>query len=50
MRRSHTSDLVGLWFAINVALATTIVWNVLQAVGDRNPIWAIASMIAALRS
>jgi len=34
-------------FAINVALATTIVWNVLQAVGDRNPIWAIASMIAA---
>ena len=41
------ADLVGMRFAINVALATTIVWNVLQALGDRNPIWAIASMIAA---
>jgi hypothetical protein len=40
-------DLVGLRFAINVALATTIVWNVLHALGDRNPIWAIASMVAA---
>jgi hypothetical protein len=41
------THLVGARFAINVALATTIVWNVLQAVGDRNPIWAIASMVAA---
>ena len=41
------ADLVGVRFAINVALATAIVWNVLQAVGDRNPIWAIASMVAA---
>jgi uncharacterized membrane protein YccC len=40
-------DLVGLRFAINVAFATAIVWNVLQAIGDRNPIWAIASMVAA---
>jgi uncharacterized membrane protein YccC len=49
MRRFGLSraDLVGMRFAINVALATTIVWNVLQALGDRNPIWAIASMIAA---
>src|SRR5215831_4174552 len=42
-----SEHLVGLRFAINVALATTIVWNVLQAIGDRNPIWAIASMVAA---
>ena len=41
------THLIGLRFAINVALATTITWHVLQAVGDRNPIWAIASMIAA---
>jgi len=41
------TDLLGMRFAINVALATAIVWNVLQAVGDRNPIWAIASMVAA---
>jgi hypothetical protein len=39
--------LFGLRFAINVALATAIVWSVLQAIGDRNPIWAIASMVAA---
>jgi hypothetical protein len=41
------ADLIGLRFSINVALATTIVWNVLEYVGDPNPIWAIASMIAA---
>jgi hypothetical protein len=42
-----SAQLLGVRYAINVALATTIVWNVLQTVGDRNPIWAIASMIAA---
>lgn len=44
LSRAH---LVGLRFAINVALATAIVWNVLQTFGDRNPIWAIAAMVAA---
>src|SRR6266550_2914150 len=39
--------LEGYRFAINVALATTIVWHTLRAIGDSNPIWAIASMIAA---
>ena len=39
--------LVGLRFAVNVALATTIVWQILRALGDSDPIWAIASMIAA---
>jgi hypothetical protein len=47
MLPGRTSDLVGVRFAINVALATTIVWKTLQAIGDPNPIWAIASMIAA---
>jgi hypothetical protein len=45
--RLERKDLIGVRFAINVALATIIVWNVLQAIGDRNPIWAIASMVAA---
>jgi len=40
-------DLVGMRFAVNVALATTIVWHTLRAIDDSNPIWAIASMIAA---
>lgn len=49
MRRFGLSpdDLAGLRFAVNVALATTIVWTTLRTVGDSNPIWAIASMIAA---
>src|SRR6516225_3571038 len=42
-----STHLVGARFAVNVALATTIVWNVLQAIGDANPMWAIASMVAA---
>ena len=41
------ADLLGLRFAINVALATVIVWTALQALYVRHPIWAIASMIAS---
>ena len=40
-------DLLGLRFAINVALATGILWTVLQMLHVGNPIWSIASMIAA---
>ncbi len=39
--------LLGIRFAINVFIATTIVWSTLRAVSDTNPIWAIASMVAA---
>jgi len=39
--------LVGVRFALNVALGTTIVWHTLKAISDTNPIWAIASMIAS---
>jgi len=39
--------LLGIRFAVNVFIATTIVWYTLRAVGDSNPIWAIASMVAA---
>jgi uncharacterized membrane protein YccC len=41
------SHLLGMRFAIIVAIATVIVWQILKAIGDGNPIWAIASMIAA---
>jgi uncharacterized membrane protein YccC len=41
------TDLLGMRFAINVALGTAIVWVALQALHATNPIWAIASMIAA---
>ena len=39
--------LLGVRFAVNVFIATTIVWFSLRLVGDSNPIWAIASMVAA---
>jgi uncharacterized membrane protein YccC len=40
--------LVGIRFAINVAIATTIVWHTLRAFDDsRIPSWAIASMVAS---
>ena len=39
--------LQGIRFAVNVFIATTIVWSTLRTISDSNPIWAIASMIAA---
>jgi hypothetical protein len=49
MRRYGLSHehLIGVRFAINVALGTTIVWQGLRAIEHDNPIWAIASMVAA---
>jgi uncharacterized membrane protein YccC len=38
--------LLGMRFAVNVAIASTIVWAVLMLISDSNPIWALASMVA----
>jgi len=43
---SH-DDLLGFRFAVNVLLATAIVWFTLRKIGNSNPIWAIASMVAS---
>ena len=40
-------DVLGIRFAINVFIGSTITWYTLSRVADTNPIWAIASMIAA---
>lgn len=40
-------DLLGVRFAVNVFVASAILWFVLRRITDTNPIWAIASMIAA---
>ncbi|UKJ08205.1 FUSC family protein [Solitalea lacus] len=40
-------QLLAIRFAVNVVIATWIVWNSLQLLNDTNPIWAIASMVAA---
>jgi uncharacterized membrane protein YccC len=39
--------VLGVRFAVNVFIATNIVWFTLKQIGDSNPIWAIASMVAA---
>ena len=40
-------DLTGVRFALNVFIAAAILWFSLRDIADTNPIWAIASMIAA---
>ena len=40
-------DLLGVRFAINVFVASALLWFLLRHVADTNPIWAIASMVAA---
>jgi uncharacterized membrane protein YccC len=40
-------QLLGLRFAVNVAIASAIVWYTLRLAGENHPIWAIASMVAA---
>ncbi len=40
-------DLTGIRFALNVFISSTIIWYILDHIAETNPIWAIASMIAA---
>jgi len=39
--------VLGLRFAVNVFIATIIVWQTLSFFGNDKPIWAIASMVAS---
>ena len=47
LERFLEDDLVGVRFAVNVMIGTTALWVLLRLIADTNPIWAIASMIAA---
>jgi uncharacterized membrane protein YccC len=40
-------DLLGIRFALNVFVGTAALWLLLRMIADTNPIWAIASMVAA---
>jgi len=40
-------DLLGVHFALNVFIATTLLWAILHEAAGLNPIWAVSSMIAA---
>jgi uncharacterized membrane protein YccC len=46
-RADFRHDILGVRFAVNVFIASAIVWYALDHIADTNPIWAIASMIAA---
>jgi hypothetical protein len=39
-------DLLGVCFALNVLIASALLWYLLRQVADTNPIWSIASMVA----
>lgn len=39
--------MAGVHFAVNVFIATTVLWLLLRRLAGLNPIWAISSMIAA---
>ncbi|MGB8435843.1 MAG: FUSC family protein [Burkholderiales bacterium] len=47
LERFLQDDLLGVRFAVNVFLGTTALWLLLRLAADTDPIWAIASMIAA---
>jgi uncharacterized membrane protein YccC len=47
LERFLEDDLLGVRFAINVAIGTTLLWILVRLIADTNPIWAIASMIAS---
>jgi uncharacterized membrane protein YccC len=45
--RLHEDHLLGVRFAVNVFIASIIVWITLRFFTHASPIWAIASMIAS---
>ncbi|HMK21380.1 MAG TPA: FUSC family protein, partial [Terriglobales bacterium] len=47
LERFIKGDWLGVHFAVNVFIATTILWLILHRAAGLNPIWAISSMIAA---
>jgi uncharacterized membrane protein YccC len=47
LRFTKGGDLLGVRFAVNVFIGTTVLWILLVRIEETNPIWAIASMIAS---
>src|SRR6201991_1944505 len=45
--RLREDRLLGVRFAVNVFIATIVVWVTLQFFTDASPIWAVASMVAS---
>ena len=47
LRRRIGADLAGVHLALNVFVATTLVWIVIRQWAGLNPIWAISAMLAS---
>jgi uncharacterized membrane protein YccC len=47
LRRRIAADLAGVHLALNVFVATTLLWIVIRKWAGLNPIWAISSMLAS---
>jgi uncharacterized membrane protein YccC len=47
LRRRIGGDLAGVHLALNVFVATTLVWIVIRKWAGLNPIWAISAMLAS---
>ena len=45
--RTVRDDWNGVHLAVNIFIATTLLWLLLRTWADLNPIWAISSMVAA---
>jgi len=46
LQRFQQDQLRGVHYAVNIFVATTVLWIVVKVYGDANPIWAISSMVA----
>jgi uncharacterized membrane protein YccC len=46
--RLAAADTLGLHLAVNIFVATTILWLILRRGANTTPIWAIASMVAVI--
>ena len=44
--RLLADELRGVHYAVSLFIATTILWLLVQRLGDASPIWAISSMVA----
>jgi uncharacterized membrane protein YccC len=47
LQRFVRGDWLGVRFAVNIFIATTILWLMLHQTVGLNPIWAVSSMVAA---
>ena len=46
LQRLQQDELRGVHYALNIFVATTVLWIVVKVYGDSNPVWAISSMVA----